>query len=347
MKNKKEIQRYFKDKYYNKNKNYKIILSKISKEDNISMNNFLRIVATIIITLLGTTGIAFASTKIYNQYIKNQEEICSRSLFDVGNGITTYETDLMENDMIWDSNCQLYYKLISNIKDYNKYKTRINEIPEMLEKDFNKSFLIIIANDNLRKEDENNLTISNITANETTINITMKQKENFNDKNQNNIYYAVVDKSLLRKNISIKIENDYIDNLEFTKLEYLTNIYNLERALKDGCFVEQNGKVLSNDKYAVDEFIDKANKEGKAFIRIYSESNNNTNVIDIEYKDGEYISNILSLNEKKIYTNKYKYIIKGNKKGDNSVKYFFTNDNNYSSENGNWKGQLFIDIYQE
>ena len=45
--------------------------------------------------------------------IIQREEISSMGLFEK-NGVENYENNLVANDMIWDSDTSLYYKIISN-----------------------------------------------------------------------------------------------------------------------------------------------------------------------------------------------------------------------------------------
>lgn len=141
-------------------------------------------------------------------YIKEKGELNTSGLYKYNDSFA-YEYDLMQNDMIYHYNCNLYHKIITNIDDYNKYKNRI-EIPEMSESDFENLFLIIISNENLRKDDEKDLMIYDIYANETTTNIIMKQKENprldINQELLDNVFYAIVDKSQLRSTVEITIE---------------------------------------------------------------------------------------------------------------------------------------------
>lgn len=192
----------------------KILLKKGFDE----MNKFVKVSIIIICATILMTGIAYAGIVIYNEYIKKQEQIQSRGLFDLGDGITTYEIDLMANDMIWNEKSRLYHRLISNKEDYEKYKSRVSELPEVSEINFDENFVVIIANENVRQMHEKDLTIYNVNADENTTHIIMKQKENPNYNNENNIWYAIIDKSLLRENADVTIENREIDTRNITKI---------------------------------------------------------------------------------------------------------------------------------
>lgn len=141
--------------------------------------------------------------------IKDRGEIKTSGLYNY-NGDLSYENDLMQNDMTWHTECSLYHKIITNMSDYNKYKERI-AIPEMVENDFNDTFLVIIADETLRKNPkETNLMVYDVYSDETTTHIIMKQKDNSKDGTDqelmNNVFYAIIDKSQLKENINVSIE---------------------------------------------------------------------------------------------------------------------------------------------
>ena len=273
MKNRKEIQKYFQNNYYNKNENYKAILSEIKEDKIMNRNKILKAISTAILTLLGATTIAFASTQIYNNYIKEKNSLHSTAIFDNGTGMIDYETDLSQNNMFLNADCLLHHKFITDMGEYNKYKERISKLPDMKEEDFEEKFIVVVANTIRRQPHERDLELYDITADETTTHVILKQKENpdysQDYSKKDNVWFAVVDKSLLRKNEETKIEYKYIENPDFVKLSELPDDYNINDAIKDGCFVQDKEDVLSDNKYAIDEFLEKAKKEGNAFIRLY------------------------------------------------------------------------------
>lgn len=271
------------------------------------MNNFAKVSIIIICATILMTGIAYAGVVIYNEYIKKQEQIQSRGLFDLGDGITTYEIDLMANDMIWNEESRLYHKLISNKEAYEKYKSRVSELPEVSEINFDENFIVIIANENVRQMHEKDITIYNVIADENNTHIIMKQKENPNYNNENNIWYAIIDKSLLRENADVTIENKEIDTRNFTKAKALPKDYSIENAIQDGCIVFENNKIKSNNIDLLDKFIETTVKGENAFIRVYTAQNNNrldeTRIKDVEYYNGIYYVSDYSLkgNEKSYF----------------------------------------------
>jgi hypothetical protein len=138
--------------------------------------------------------------------ILQKGELNTMALFENEEGQSYYEVDLTANDMTWNNNTSLYYKIIDNMEDYSKYKSRITILPEMTANDFENNILVIVVNENVRSEDETDLTIYDVTTDETATHIIMKQKDEPNYNSQNNVFYAVVNKVELRENVDIEIE---------------------------------------------------------------------------------------------------------------------------------------------
>lgn len=291
-------------------------------------------VSKVLIIILGTTilltGATFAGVAIYNQFIKQEDKIETRGLFDTGDGITTYEIDLMANDMTWNEETRLYHRIITNIEDYNKYKSRINKLPDMEEKDFDENFLIIIANENKRDIDESDLKISDVYAKEDITYIILKQKEMPDYSNQGNVWYAVVDKSQLKENIKVEIEHKIISNDNFTELDKLPNDYSIQDAINDGCFVVDKNKVVSPSKGKLDEFITKTEKGENNFIRVYSKYDENVTIKDVEYNNGIYYVDTIQirLEEKQKLHNSYKKVEKYVYKDNGGTSYVFKTEPN-------------------
>lgn len=346
MKNRKEIQKYFQNKYYNKNENYKAILSEIREDKIMNKNKILKTILTAILTLLGATTIAFASTQIYNNYIKEKNSVDTVKTFGVGESYIDDESVISLEDMFLNPNDILHHKIITNINDYNRYKKRIKELPEMTESNFDENFLVVVANTMFRQPHERDLELYDVTADETTTHIIMKQKENPDYNKKGNIWYAVVDKTLLRENVETKIEHKYIENPNFVKLSELPDNYSISDAIKDGCFVEDKYKVLSDNIYAIDEFIEKTEKNENAFIRVYSKYDDYIIIKDVEYKNGLFTTNTITSENRNILVNTFNFIEKGNKHEDNLVNYDFQE----SDDNGNkiwWRGIPLVTIYQK
>lgn len=331
MKNKDEIRKYFNNRYYNKENNYQAIVSNILKSQN--NNKFLglyKIITTAIISLLGTTGIAFASVQIYNNYIKKHEEIDSNSLYLNADGLYSYD---FTKNMTYDESTDLYYKVINNIDEYNNYKNMSSTLPKMLEEDFSNNYLILIGNWGARNPHETDLIISNVDADSTTTYIMLKQKNNPNYDKTMITLYAIVDKQSLRPNIKLTINNFEIQQKDYNKLSDLPDTYSLDDAEKDGCFVIKDYKVISKNKNSLDDFINNAKNNVESFIRIYSCNNNKVKIIDIQYKNNIYTAQVRSSESPDIYGFSFKYLTKKELSENNTYEYGY-NDVDRSKDAG-------------
>lgn len=134
-------------------------------------------------------------------------EMNTRALFELENGDASYEINLMENDMIWDDDTRLYYKIITSMEDYNVYKERLY-LPEINNTDFENKFVIILANENQRDIDEKDLIIYDVVDDGVTSHIIVKQRENPSEYRDNNVLYAFVNKSVLREQIDVEIQTN-------------------------------------------------------------------------------------------------------------------------------------------
>lgn len=262
----------------------KILLKKGFDE----MNKVVRVFVIILLVTISLTGITYAGVTIYNTFVKEQNKVQTRKLFDVGDGITTYEMDLMANDMTWQNNVRLYYKTITNIEEYEKYKSRIVDLPTISEINFDENFVIIIANENFRTFDEIDMEISDIYADETTTNVIMKQKENPDMNDTTNVWYAIVDNSQLKDNVKITIEHKKFENENIVEISKLPLDYSMEAAVKDGCFTLKNNKIVSNNQNQIDEFIEKAEEGETCFLRVYNNYDGKIIIKDVNFENGIY-----------------------------------------------------------
>lgn len=313
----------------------KILLKKGFDE----MNKVLKVCILILCITISLTGIAFAGATIYNTFIKKQDKMETRGLFDDGRGYTDYETDLMANDMNWQDDVRLYYRTITNSKDYEKYKLRISTFPEVSEINFGENFIVIIANENYRNLDEIDMEIINVYTDDSTTNIVMKQKENPNMNDMTNVWYAIIDKSQLKDNVKIIIEHKKFDNDNITEISNLPLNYTVDSAIKDGCFTLKNNKVISNNEKQLDEFIEKTEKGEKSFIRVYNKYNEEITITDVNFENGIYFTDSRNLNNERKYHNTYRKLKK--KEIDNGVNkdiaYVF-----YEGKNPNTSAPLVI-----
>lgn len=340
MKDKKKIQKHFKNKYYNKSTNYKRILSEIRKEEIMNTKSLLKAIVTAIITLLGTTSMVFAGTKIYSEYIKRQDDINSESFISASN--STYTDDFISKNMKYSENANVNYRIITNLKDYAIFKDKENNLPDMSENDFKDSFIVIFFKSGSSDPHRSDLTISEITSDEKNTYITIKSDENPDIDKTSEVFYAVVDNTLLRENISIELIEPHIKNSTFVSLEELPKKYSIEEALEDGCFVVEECKVLSKNKYAIDELIEKAKNNEESSIRIYDKFNNFVYISDLSYKDGIFIRNTMSSqdNFEEVNTSSGKYLSKV-KSGHNSD-YYDYDLKNYDIQN--YLGEVIVTV---
>ena len=331
MKNKKEVQEYFENKYYNEKDMYNSIIDKIKEDKDMpKRTGILKIIATILIAILGTTGIVLASTKIYNEYIKKQGQTEAKQLFLIREGPFegTYSSNYVHQNMIYSEEARVYYKIITNITQYNEYKNKVNELPEITETDFNNNFIIIIVKSGIDSPHRNDLTISNINADETKSYITLKQKENPNYDKAEELIYALVDKSLLREEVEIKFIPTEIKNANVVPLDKLKKDYSKEDAIKDGCFVIDDGNVLSQNKYALDEIIEKSQNNVECYLRIFYTYNGTVKIYDLQYNKEIFILKVLESSTSEISTYSFKYLIKQHIfKDQNIYSYGYNNDN--------------------
>ena len=304
----------------------KQLRKKLLKKGFEEMNKIVKVGIIIICVSLSLTGITFAGYTIYNKFIKAQNKLETRGLFDDGRGYTSYDNDLMANDMIWQDDVRLYYKAITNSTDYEKYKERISSFPEVSEINFEENFIVIVANENYREFDEIDMEISNVYADESTTNIVMKQKENPNMEDTTNVWYAIVDNSQLRNNIKIQIEHKNFNNDDFMKFSEIPIDYSVQDAIKDGCFTLKNNKVVSTNTSAIDEFIKKTENGENSFIRVYNNFDDNISITDVNFEAGIYYVDEIVLNTGKKYHNTYKKLSKEERKNGEykDIEYIFS-----------------------
>ncbi len=331
MESKNELKEYFESKYYNEKDMYNSIIEKIKEDEAMPKNNrVLKVVATLLITILGATGIVFASTKIYNEYIKKQEQIEPESLFIIKEGPFEgmHSSAYVHQNMIYSEEVGVYYKIVTNTNEYDEFRNKINELPEMTETDFNNNFIIIIAKTGIDVPHKNDLTISNIDVDESKSYITLKQKENPNYDEAEELIYAIVDKSLLREEVEIKFIPAEIKNDNVVPLDKLKKDYSKEDAIKDGCFVIENENVLSENKYALDEIIEKSQNKIDCYLRIYHKENEKVRIYDLQYYNEIFILKKLESSNSEISTYSFKYLIKQHIfKDQNIYSYGYNNDN--------------------
>ena len=136
--------------------------------------------------------------------------------------------------------------------------------------------------------------------------------ENGNEKNESSVVIGTkVSRELERENIKIVDKLDLaISNNEYIKITEIPNNYSKEDAINDGCFVIENGKIISKDKNAINDFFEKSKNNIDSFIRIYNIYNNELiTITDISFSNQKYKFNILDLNDiNNILSEEYNYM---------------------------------------
>ena len=291
--------------------NYTLEYRCVRKSKNF-LNKIVHLIIYFITVLITGTGIVFATTQIYSQYIKSQNKIESSLLHELGDGVSYIDIDLRVNDMLWNDEYDLYYKVIISEENYNIYKSRINMLPDVEDINFDKNFLLIVDVERTMELHRKDLEIYNISSNEdNTLLIVLKQKENPNYEDNSNIYYAIIDKTLLRDKINIEIQYPTISSENFINIEQIPMNYSTENAIKDGCIVIEKNKLLSNNINLLDNFVE--NPKTNEFLRIYIKDENEKIIIkDLVYKQNIYYEHIMEVAEinKNIAYNSYREIKK-------------------------------------
>lgn len=268
--------REFIEEFWNKCDNYKYNKSKnkffnkhVYKNTDISLG--IKTFVMILCTTIMTVGVVYAGVITYNYITKE-----------------TY-TDFKENpnydysqDMIYQNN--FYYKKVMTYEEYEKCKEIWNNLVEMNEEDFNDNFVVIVAVENTSML---GLTVSDVSADDTTLYIKFKKDEN---KDYDETVTSIkISKNLDRDIIKIeKVEKD-IDYTDYESLKDLPHNYSKEQAIRDNCFVLQNNEIISTNKEQLNEFVDNARNGINSFIRIVSYFDEQVEIKDLEYKDGEYV----------------------------------------------------------
>ena len=260
----------------------------------------LRTFSTFLVVILLTVGMVYAGIATYN-FIQ-----------------TTTNTDFKKNsdyDYNQDMTCQngIYYKKITNYDDYIICKNRWDDIVDMSQEDFNENFIIIIAGENYSTI---NLNIYEITADDNTTYIKLKKVES---DTINTVVSAKISNDLYRENISIENTPEIPNVSEHQNIEDLPQDYSKEQAIKDGCFVIENNKLISNNQELMDKFVEDSQNGIDTSIRlvIYFDLNVGLNltITDLEYKDGKYI------------------VCEDNTRGDTGKTYYFTGSSIKKSKN--------------
>ena len=146
-------------------------LENLPSKTNRKHSKIFNFIIGLIATIFSITGVCFATSAI-SEHIKqniNQGKISQDELnYD-------YTRELLNSGLNWEvQDDSFYYKVLTDIESYTKYKEIIKELPDEKQINFENSFIIVIYSLDYRgSDDENNLIINNITFNEKTTYISL------------------------------------------------------------------------------------------------------------------------------------------------------------------------------
>ena len=138
-----------------------------------SIKKLFQTIIWIIITMVCSTGVCWATIQIYNEYIKKQGTTQSNLFINWEDG--NFED--LTRIMTYDTENHQYYKIINNFGDYTKFKKTINNLPEMTSQDFETDFLLVITWTEKRLIHETDLEVVEVKSDNTTTNIILNQKK--------------------------------------------------------------------------------------------------------------------------------------------------------------------------
>lgn len=265
----------FANAVWNKYNNYieEINKEKFFKKHQYKYTEIIRKITTaigIVFGMVATTGIVYAGVATY-QFIQKS----TTTDFDKHRGYDYSQNMLCSNS--------IYYKKIYTYSDYVKAQKMWNNLVEISEKDFNDSFVMILAGENY---DTTSLYVSNISADDQKMYVELKKTETW--EQENTTISIKVSRKLDRELVEIhNIPNVPNTSEKYTDIKSLNKYYTCEQAIEDGCFTIKEQKLISNNKNQLDEFIENCNNGIEDVIRIYNYGYFNTiEVTDIEYKNG-------------------------------------------------------------
>ncbi len=149
------------------------------------------------------------------------------------------------------------------------------------------------------------LYVSNIYADESTMYIELREYTDINEYAKHNNMMSIKIPLELNRDIMKISKIPEIPNMASTyvSIEELPTNYNKEQAIADKCFVIEDYKIISDNVNQMDEFIKKTQENINACIRIYDYNQyNGKRIIDIEYKNGKYITAIYRNGIETIYS---------------------------------------------
>lgn len=237
---------------------------------------------TFIISILTTTGIVYAGITTY-KFIQNS----TSTDFKKNQGYD-YNQDMICNNGI-------YYKKIYTYEEYENAKKIWDNLVEIEKEEFKDYFIIILAGENYNTT---GLYISDIYVKEPKLCIELRKKDVWSE--DDTVISTKLSKELNREQIDIiNLPNNVDTSNKYKNIDYITNDYTIEEAIKDNCFViNEKNQVVSNDKEMLNDFVDNVNNKIDDLIRICIYESNRIIICDIEC-----LNNKINMVEKVIESN--------------------------------------------
>lgn len=243
----------------------------------IKIRRRLRMAFNFILSLISMAGIVYAGTVVHN-YIQSTYKQEYPKVTTGGN---------RHKNMEYQEG--VYYKKITSYEEYIKYKQEKPQILEMKEEDFKDNFLLITEFENTFSMID--FYISNITTDNQYLYIELTRDTEQNEENMlGYVNSTKIPKADDREKIVVKKNELIPTSTQYKSLEELPKNYTREQAIEDNCFVLDNrNKVISLNKEQMNEFVKKSQSGEECFIRIVHYYDSGIQIVDLEYKEGNYI----------------------------------------------------------
>lgn len=276
-----------KDEFYEK-KQYKMSNNKL----------LLKTVASFLLAITVTASAIGGTYAVVQNYIEEKVEQ------EKGSIIGRQYKDFNE-EMAYVEEDRLYYGVVRTYEEYTKYKD--DRWIEMSKEDFDKYFLIVIAGEN---PDRIGLSIRDVKVAEDKLIVEVDRDPTH--ENENPTVFGKIEKEKYRDNIEVKLNYDQPNMEGYIDIDEFSEDYTAEKAAKDGYVALKRNKFISGEK-ELNDFVERTRNGENLCIRVVNNFNeDNLEIMDIEYKDGLYIS--------------CKYIIKCSEPEYNGTKEYFAGD---------------------
>lgn len=237
------------------------------------------LIAILILVLLILTFTYILGTVKNNKTSNKLSNIENETPYDYTYFDPIHENFYYGNEMEFKNS--IYFKMISNYEEYQKYKNFYPSIIDMKQTDFEDYFIILTITEN---ESTKNLKLESIESDSNTIYIGLNKAMQNEEPNLNRGISIKINNNLQRDNIEVfkTIKNtNFMNNYE--NIKKLPHEYSLESALSDNCFIISTSPA--NNINTFNSFLENIQMNKDAEIRIVTEDMISKNVIiyDIKY----------------------------------------------------------------